>query len=219
MSYNSKNRTEYVYTTLKNQKANVKVLENSSNEDEMFKCADTIDLGRENIGVGGFYDYIINNIHSDINFYGIFNNDILDISHNFMDAVIDNFKDDIGILHPILNDIQHPWQVCIGEIYGHKKYGFIENVIPFYNYKLLYQYEKKLTKPIKQHFYGWMDKILSNISNEMNLHNIVINSCIATHQRSGVRNSIPGNYEDYANNGSKTYTEFLENNKELIKYN
>ena len=41
MSYNSKDRTSYVYSTLKSQKANVKVLENSSSEDLMFKSEDT----------------------------------------------------------------------------------------------------------------------------------------------------------------------------------
>jgi len=219
MSYNSKENTEQLYSELKKQNANVKVLENSSTEEQLFKSEDTIDLGRENIGVGGFYDYVLNNISDDIDFYGIFNNDVMGLSDNFIESIISSFKPDIGIIHPeIIGDITHPYQSKIGEIYGNNTYNFIENVLPFYNYNLLLRYKELLSEPIRQHFYGWMDKVLSNISNEMGFYNIILSGCNATHDRSGVRKSIKNNYNDYVRNSEGTYRQFLNDNPNLIKY-
>lgn len=219
MSYDSKNRTSYVYEKLKSQKANVKILENSSSEDLMFNSEDTIDLGRKNIGVGGFYDYVINNINENINFYGIFNNDITDISNNFIEEHIKNFSDNIGILHSNLNDQTFiDSQARFIKDINLNTYSFIENVIPFYSYALLNKYSSLLSKPIKQHYYGFMDKLLSNVSNEMNLNNIILKNCIATHERSGVRKSIDGNYQDYILNTRRTYDDFIKQNPNLNKY-
>ncbi len=221
MSYNSKDRTSYVYRTLKSQNANVKVLENSSHEDLMFASEDTIDLGRANLGTGGFYDYILNNITEEFQFYGIFNNDIFNISDNFIEEHLANFGEEVGIIHSQLDDQIfkiRQIQYLLTSNNCSSSYSFVENVIPFYNYKLLKYYSNLLTKPIKQHFYGCMDIILSNISNEIGLQNIIINNCIASHERSGVRKSISGNYEDYKKNGTKDYQDFLQRNPNLIIY-
>lgn len=220
MSYNSKDRTSYVYSTLKSQNANVKVLENSSSEELMFKCEDTIDLGRDNLGVGGFYDYVMNNIVENIEYYGIFNNDIFNISDNLVEEYTKHFSDNIGIIHSSLNDyhFEQNQRAYFSQKNGLFLYKFIENVIPVYSYKLLNKYLSLLSKPIKQHYYGCVDIILSNISNQMNLDNIIINNCIASHERSGVRKSIEGNYEDYANNGRKAYDDFLNKNPNLYPY-
>lgn len=221
MSYNSKDRTSYVYRTLKSQNANVKVLENSSHEDLMFVSEDTIDLGRANLGTGGFYDYILNNITEEFQFYGIFNNDIFNISDNFIEEHLANFGEEVGIIHSQLDDQIfkiRQIQYLLTSNNCSSSYSFVENVIPFYNYKLLKHYSNLLTKPIKQHFYGCMDIILSNISNEIGLQNIIINNCIASHERSGVRKSISGNYEDYEKNGTKDYQDFLQRNPNLIIY-
>lgn len=219
MSYNSKDRTSYVYDTLKSQNATVKVLENSSSEEFRYDSEDTIDLGRGNMGVGGFYDYIINNIDPDVEFYGIFNNDVYDISHNFMEEHHKFFDSDVGIVHSSLDDPPFARNhTPIGDINGSLLYLYIENVIPFYNYDVLSKYKALLEHPIKQHYYGYMDKILSNISNSMNYKNIIIKNCKATHERSGVRKSVSGNYTDYLSNCDRSYSEFLQNNPKLLQY-
>ena len=219
MSYNSKEKTSYVYSTLKSQKANIVVLENSSSEELRFMCEDTIDLGRKNLGVGGFYDYIVNNINKNIQYYGIFNNDINNISENFIEEHIKHFSNNIGILHsslddPIFTQNHKPYK----QIDGLNMYKFIENVIPFYSYNLLNKYLSLLSKPIKQHYYGFMDALLSNISNEMNLYNVILKNCIATHERSGVRKSISGNYEDYIANIDESFHSFIKENPNLNIY-
>ena len=152
-------------------------------------------------------------------YLGIFNNDITDISDNFIEEHVKNFSENIGIIHSNLNDIIFVnSQISFIKDADSNTYNFIENVIPFYSYALLHEYHRLLSKPIKQHYYGLVDRLLSNISNEMNLNNIILKKCIATHERSGVRKSIDGNYQDYMSNQVKAFSYFIEQNPKLIKY-
>jgi hypothetical protein len=222
-SYNSKDRTEYIYETLKKQGANVKVLENSTTEEMMFKSPDTIDLGRENIGLGGFHTYILENcLDENISFYGFFTNDIYGFSDNYIECMTSNFNEEIGILHSrVDNDMVHPWERIIGMWNGLPDYNFIEGVVPFYNYKVLSKYKSFLETPIQTEFYGTNDGLMSSVSNLLELHNIRINDCYVSHDRSGVRKSVQNNFKDYHDNAGESLLNFIETNpklKEIYKY-
>lgn len=216
-SYNSKDRTRYVYETLKQQGANIKVLENSTRYEDMFDCPDTIDLGRENIGLGGFHTYILeNHLNENIRFYGFFTNDIYGFSDNYMKCMISNFNEEIGVLHSrVDNDMIHPWESVTGEWNGFQTYSFIEGIVPFYSYKVLNEYKELLEKPIQTEFYGTNDGCMCSVSNNLQLKNVKIQECFVSHDRSGVRKSVQNNFQDYSTNAGKSLMEFLENNKKL----
>jgi hypothetical protein len=216
-SYNSKDKTQYVYDTLKSQGAIVKVLENSTTHNAAFESEDTIDLGRNNIGIGGFQDYILENcLDEKINFYGFFTNDVYNFSSNYIESIESNFNENIGILHSkVDNDILHPWVRQIGVWNNMPTYNFIENIVPFYNYKLLVKYKSLLEPPIKNHYYGWMDGTTSSLSNILGLYNIILNECHVSHDRGGIRKNIIGNYEDYIDNAGQSFSKFLNQNPKL----
>jgi len=216
-SYNSKDRTEYVYKTLKSQGANVCVLENSTTLEQSFQSIDTIDLGRENIGLGGFYTYILENcLNQNIDFYGFFTNDIYGFSDNYVECITSKFDENIGVLHSrVDNDIIHPWEVIIGELNGYPIYNFIEGIVPFYNYKILNKYKSLLEMPIQTEFYGTNDGIMCSVSNFMKLYNLRVTDCYVSHDRSGVRKSVENNFTDYCDKSRNSLLEFINNNPKL----
>jgi len=216
-SYNSKDRTEYIYQTLKKQGANVKVLENSTTEEMMFKSTDTIDLGRENVGLGGFHTYILENcLDENISFYGYFTNDIHGFSDNYIECITSKFNENIGVLHSrVDNDMVHPYSNVIGEWGGLDIYNFIEGIVPFYNYKILSKYKSFLEIPIQTEFYGTNDGLMSGISNFLKLYNVRVNDCYVSHDRSGVRKSVQNNFKDYVDNAHESLFSFIQNNPKL----
>jgi hypothetical protein len=214
MSHNSKEMTSKVYDALSKQSENVFVLENSYIEEERFSNENTIDLGEENIGVGGFYDYICEYAKDKENiFIGIFNNDISGIDDNFMDVVSKYFKKENGIVHPSLNDKDCPYPQMSKNGENFRYVNFVENVVPFYNVDVL----KVLSNFTPLHYYGWLDGVTSKISQQiLNLHNVVIDETTIEHERGGVRKkmeSIDSNYSKYSENAEETWEEWMEKHK------
>jgi len=219
LSHNSKEYTDHVYSALRKQTDNVFVLENSYIPELKFSNEQTIDLGSNNLGVGGFYDYVINNYCDKENlFVGIFNNDITNIPDNLISRVSEYFKEDVGIISPALDDEdcpRHSPMLPIGNvprILGPSQ--FVENVVPFYNTKVL----KQMQEFVPVHYYGWVDIALSLMSTEMGLKNVVLDDCILTHIRSAIRKDmekVDKNYSVYMNNAGTTHKEWLDKHPKL----
>ena len=138
LSHNSKDFTQRVFDQLKKQTNNLYVLENSSIPGEIFNNEFTIDLGIKNIGVGGMYDWIIDKHKNDKNlFVGIFNNDVFDISNNFIESSVKHFKENTGIVHSSVIDAGCPYPVMSKRGENYREVYFIENICPFYNVEIL----------------------------------------------------------------------------------
>lgn len=217
LSHNSKHHTEYVYSELKKQTDNVIVLENSYIPEKKFLNEDTVDFGEKNIGVGGFYDYIIETYSDKDLFVGIFNNDIFDIPSNLIEEASKFFNSNVGIISPSLNDpgCPYPEMFKCGDSY--RKVKFVENVCPFYNSKVI----GELKSSIPTHYYGWIDVILSKISNFYNFDNIILDSSTVSHIRSGIRKemeSIDNNYSIYSQLAGTSYEEWISSRTQLHKF-
>jgi len=210
LSHNSKDMTSKVYDSLSKQSNNVFVLENSYIEEEKFLNDNTIDLGKENIGLGGFYDYICEYVKDKQNiFVGIFNNDISEIDDNFVNIMSKYFKEENGIVHPSLNDEGCPYIHMKKTGNSFKYANFVETVVPFFNVEVL----KELSKYSPLHYYGWVDGLSSKLSKKtLNLNNIVVDETTIKHDRGGVRKKmepIDSNYSEYSQNAVRTYNEWL----------
>jgi len=210
LSHNSKSRTSYVYETLAKQTDSVYVLENSYIQDRKFTNSKTIDFGEKNIGIGGFYDFVCN-YAKDKNdlFIGIFNNDISEISDDFVKRMSKHFKKENGIVHPALNDFGCPYPQMKVNGDSFRYVNMIENVVPFYNVEVL----KELSKYMPLHYYGWVDILASRLSQKvLHLNNVLIDDIVVKHERSGVRKElepIDSNWSQYQINAERTWREWV----------
>jgi hypothetical protein len=205
-----------VYDRLKEQNANVKVVENSDIPERKFFNEDTIDLGDENIELGGVFDYIIEN-YSDLEntFIGIWNNDLLDIPDNYMECLKPYFRDDVGCVSSSLNDAgcPYPGHSTNPEIDFHEL-DVIEGVCPFYNSLLLREFRKYT--PINKA--AFLDYYICKKGTQMGLKNIIVHTTFLTHIRSGVRKEleeINQNFTRWKNFIVPEYNEWLERFPEL----
>lgn len=199
-SHNSKHYTQYVYDKLKEQNANVKVLENSDIPERKFFNEDTIDLGDVNIELGGLFDHIIINYSNlEDTFIGIWNNDLLNIPDDYMKCMEPYFRDDVGCVSSSLDDpgCPYPWH---GRAQGSEfhEIEIIEGVCPFYNSKLLREFRKYT--PINKAAY--LDYYLCKKSRQMGFKNIIVDTTMLKHVRSGVRSELE--------NVNKNLTRFTE---------
>ncbi len=218
LSHNSKNYTQRVFNQLKKQTDNLYVLENSSIPEETFDNEFTINLGVKNIGVGGMYDWIIDKHKNDKNlFIGIFNNDIFNISDNFIECLLPHLNAKTGIIHSSIIDEGCPYPVMFKQNNNFREVFFIENICPVFNVEIL----KVLHSSIPIHIYGWVDLICSNISNSLKLKNIIIDKTSITHERSGIRkkmNPIDFNFDIYKRNAALEFEKWVYKNPHLQMY-
>lgn len=218
MSHNTKELTDYVYTTLKKQTDNVRVLENSYLNERKFLNDDTIDFGPENIGMGGFYDYVIDN-YGDLNdyFIGIFNNDIFNIPEDYIEKITKYLSPEYGIIHSALDDAGCPYpHMFKNPSTNSRVVPFIETVAPFFNTKIL----KEMQKFVPTHYYGWTDVPMSKISLKLGLKNIIVDEITISHERSGVRKrmeEIDGSLTKFWSEVGQTLNEWKEKHPELKK--
>lgn len=218
LSHNSKQYTKSVYDSLIQQHQNVFVLENSYIESEKFQNENTIDFGSENIGVGGFLDFLITKYSDKDDFFvGIFNNDITNISEDLYKNASKFFTPDVGIISPSLNDpgCPYPEMFKIGDDF--RKVQFVENVAVFVNSRIL----RELKDSIPVHYWGWVDVICSKISNYLKLDNIILDNSSITHERSGVRKKmedVDKNYSTYMSKADQDYNLWIEKNSYLNKF-
>lgn len=218
LSHNSKEYTKSVYDSLIKQHPNVFVLENSYVENERFQNENTIDFGSENIGAGGFWDFLITKYADKDDFFvGIFNNDITNISEDLYEKASKFFTPDVGIISPVLDDPGCPYQSMFKSGDDFRKVDFIETVAVFINSRVL----RELKDSIPVHYWGWLDVISSKISNHLNLDNIMLDTCSVTHERSGIRKKmedIDRNYSIYMSNAERDYNLWIEKNPYLNKF-
>lgn len=215
-SHNSKEYTQYVYDALKAQTPNVKVLENSDIPERKFLNNDTIDLGDENIEIGGYFDYIIEN-YSDLEdtFVGIFNNDLLNIPDDYMENLIPYFRQDVGVVSSSLDDPGCPYRSNIHVNNSEfREVDVIEGVCPFYNTKVLRIFKKYV--PINK--CGYIDYYASKKADQMGLKNIIVDKTILKHIRSGVRvqmESIKGSLKSHNDSLQAEYHDWLNLHQDL----
>jgi len=224
-SYDSPKLTERAYFELKECGHDVVVLENSSLEELVFKSKDTIDLGRANVGFGGFYDYIFKeDKFREYDFVGILNNDIYNIPKNYLKKLESIMCEHVGIVSSCVNDEGTGWKHMRKNGKDLRDVKHIETIGCYFNTALFDEYKKYIPLP----YWGIIDMFVSGVAIEFGYKLVIDDSVMITHMLSGARKQAC-NYEEYLRqfpselrswmkqypNINKFYEENINNNSEL----
>ena len=194
-SYKSAKLTTRVCNLLRgNRGADVFVLENSPTKEDSYSGSNVIHMGYENVGYGGMHDYIFREPRfRDYDFVGIFNNDVFDIPHDFMEKLRPYFHKGIGMLSPVFSDKGTSWpQMRRLRESGYREVDHVEDMAAFLNTDLF----PELVKYTPMQFFGILDVQLSQLYKHHGYKNIVVDDVQIGHMLAGARKAA-GTFHDY----------------------
>lgn len=211
-SYNTKKMTETIYNELKAISGHdVMVLENSTTEDQIFQSPDTVDLGRVNVGFGGFRDYIFSeDLFRRYDFVGVWNNDVHDVPKDYIEKISQYMADDTGIISSAINDDGTGWKHMrkIGE--GAREVEHVEDMAAYFNTKLFPVVQSYCPFP----YWGVLDIILSSIYKKNWYELLICDDVTVIHDLSGARKEI-GTVEEYLKKFPAELTGWLDKYPEI----
>lgn len=190
------------------------VIENSTDDHLTYKnnsdLVEIIDLGRQNIYLGGCTQYIFDTYKdSCYDYVGILNNDLVSINPNmFIEFVnyIRNLKN-VGIISASINKDGTGWNdMKNNRSLEYSIVNHVENICSFYNVKLFNIFRRYFPLPK----YCWIDVQFSKISRDNGYVNIICHKCIVEHMLSGTLKKT-NMYADYLKKCDEDYKSWINN--------
>jgi hypothetical protein len=216
-SYNTPEMTDRVVKELlRGKKHDIYVLDNSSNEEQVYKNdkVEVIDLGRENVGFGGMHDYIFTEPRfRKYDFVGIFNNDIYDIPENYFETIEKNIDGSEGIVSSAIKKDGSGWEQ-MWKIHqdGKRQVFHVEDIACYFNTKLF----DRFAEFIPFQWYGITDIQTSQLALQAGYKLYIIDDIEIGHELGGARKKV-GSYKNYLNDSGNKMNEWFDRFPELKK--